>query len=478
MTDEQDYYALLGVPRDADEQALRQAYRTLARRYHPDVVGTGSLERMQELNVAYQTLSDPVRRREYDLRYPAATTVPSARSAGTPTRPAPTQSSPRATETSTAGRTRPGRPARTARLRTGSVDVSKGPLQRLAQLDASETAPIVAVAFGAGGVQLALGLIDGRISLWNAHEGRIAATLAFSERSVVGALQAIRLSPSGRYAAAWGFQLGLRVWSIGERRAIWSATTSAPAGLMDAVLRDEPPLLRLAVPDAPIAIADDDPFRWAHLGRSASAIYSRPLDSATASNWLNPSRCDDQATSLFREPRGATWQVRQRLLSADGSHLLTLASDESSGTLRHGLHLWDLEHRALLGTSEPHAARRVIEPAEALGFPLAATPDLHTLACATDGSSAVRVLDADGHVRQTCATGHIPDGSLLALSPDAGLVALARQSRLDLYATKDGTLVQRWQFADEISALAFSPNAGAPVLAVALRNGLAELWAL
>ncbi len=68
MAEELDYYAILEVAPDADEAAIRFAFRRLARRYHPDIAGTGSLERMQQLNAAYQTLSDPTQRRIYDLR--------------------------------------------------------------------------------------------------------------------------------------------------------------------------------------------------------------------------------------------------------------------------------------------------------------------------------------------------------------------------------------------------------------------------
>src|ERR1700694_2386482 len=65
---EQDYYARLKVARASDDETLHVAYRTLARRYHPDVAGTGSLARMQQLNLAYTTLSNPERRRLYDLQ--------------------------------------------------------------------------------------------------------------------------------------------------------------------------------------------------------------------------------------------------------------------------------------------------------------------------------------------------------------------------------------------------------------------------
>jgi len=63
-----DYYAALGVAPDADEQAIKQAYRKLARQYHPDVNpgDKQAEERFKEVNEAYQALNDPERRRKYD----------------------------------------------------------------------------------------------------------------------------------------------------------------------------------------------------------------------------------------------------------------------------------------------------------------------------------------------------------------------------------------------------------------------------
>lgn len=64
-----DYYAILGVSRDADQEQIKKAYRRLARRYHPDVTG-GDREsevRFKEINEAYEVLGDPDKRHRYDL---------------------------------------------------------------------------------------------------------------------------------------------------------------------------------------------------------------------------------------------------------------------------------------------------------------------------------------------------------------------------------------------------------------------------
>ena len=51
-------YGVLGVPRDADHETIRRAYRTLARRYHPDRGAGASPEKFREAVAAYVTLVD------------------------------------------------------------------------------------------------------------------------------------------------------------------------------------------------------------------------------------------------------------------------------------------------------------------------------------------------------------------------------------------------------------------------------------
>jgi DnaJ-class molecular chaperone len=65
--DYKDYYKILGVGRTADDKTIKQAYRRLARKLHPDVnKSKDATDRFKEINEAYEVLSDPEKRKRYD----------------------------------------------------------------------------------------------------------------------------------------------------------------------------------------------------------------------------------------------------------------------------------------------------------------------------------------------------------------------------------------------------------------------------
>ena len=86
-TTKQDYYELLGVSRKAAQKEIRQAYRKLARKYHPDLNpgDKSSEEKFKQVQEAYDVLSDSKKRQMYDqfgFETPGAGGMPGAGDSG------------------------------------------------------------------------------------------------------------------------------------------------------------------------------------------------------------------------------------------------------------------------------------------------------------------------------------------------------------------------------------------------------------
>jgi curved DNA-binding protein CbpA len=71
-----NYYDLLQINPRAEVETIDRVYRILASRYHPDNQATGDAEKFRLLSDAYQTLRDPVKRREYDRQFEVAPAGP------------------------------------------------------------------------------------------------------------------------------------------------------------------------------------------------------------------------------------------------------------------------------------------------------------------------------------------------------------------------------------------------------------------
>ena len=64
-----DFYEVLQISVNADPETIHRIYRVLAQRFHPDNASTGDAERFRTITEAYQVLSDPARRAQYDVQY-------------------------------------------------------------------------------------------------------------------------------------------------------------------------------------------------------------------------------------------------------------------------------------------------------------------------------------------------------------------------------------------------------------------------
>jgi curved DNA-binding protein CbpA len=81
---EGDAYVVLGISRDADDEAIALAHRRLARRHHPDVAGESANSRMMRINAAYDAIRTPERRAAYDRARRAASKHDGTGAAGRP----------------------------------------------------------------------------------------------------------------------------------------------------------------------------------------------------------------------------------------------------------------------------------------------------------------------------------------------------------------------------------------------------------
>ena len=70
-----NYYKILGIGKDASQKEIKSAYRSLAKKHHPDVTGKKNDEQFKNIQEAYSTLSNPEKRSNYDAYLGASVQV-------------------------------------------------------------------------------------------------------------------------------------------------------------------------------------------------------------------------------------------------------------------------------------------------------------------------------------------------------------------------------------------------------------------
>ena len=463
MDTPENYYAILGVPVDADSDTLKRAYRQLARRYHPDLAGPGGDEQMKRINRAYAVLSDPEQRLNYDT---ALGGVLDFRKGGF-VRPRP----------------RPQRVdfADDFEFSGLSIFSTKGPLHAGPVLRGT---PGIISALGSvktsEGTTVAAGTIDGKGQIWQQVEARAATPTAVSFVSRPGfsveSLRELRFSPDGKLLAGWG-HVALHVWNASDGALLWSypvveRAVSAHYSL-DMALPTPADSRGEAIAALPMLVDDSrSPRAW---GVRGTDVVTHRLDEPEE-QLSQPIVCleDTIANRQF-------WAVRLRGLARDARSLLTLScarvAEEREETVV--IRRWDLTGRTRFGGKiRPQVSASVLAGRCAdCSPPYAFTPDVRTLAFVHKAKN-IRIYDSDNGTYAELTSGTMGGSSRLAISPDAQYLAVAREDSevnegvVDLWSVGRGQLVQKFYHPWQISALHF----GDRQLLVALTDGTIQLW--
>ncbi len=470
MDTPENYYAILGVPVDADSDTLKRAYRQLARRYHPDLAGPGGAEQMKRINRAYAVLSDAQQRLNYDA---ALGGVLDFRKGGF-VRPRP----------------RPHRVdfAEDFEFSGLSIFSTKGPLHVGPVLHS--TLGIIS-ALGSvktpEGLAVAAGTIDGKGQIWRLVEGEKEATtpaaIPFVSRPglSVESLRELRFSPDGTLLAGWG-HVALHVWNAADGVLFWSYPLTERAVSahysLDMVLRapESDTGVGEAIAALPLLIDDArSPRAW---GVRGTDVVTHRLGEPEE-QLSQPIVCmeDTVANRQF-------WAIRLRGLARDVRTLLTLScahvaeEREEMVVIRR----WDLTGKARFGGKSgkirPQISASVLAGRCAdCSPPYTFTPDARMLAF-VHAAKNIRIYDSSNGTYIELTSGTMGGSSRLAISPDGQYLAVAREDSeinegvVDLWSVSRGQLVQKFYHPWQISALHFGDRR----LLVALTDGTIQLW--
>src|SRR6266581_386006 len=360
----ENYYSVLGVPINADSDTIKRAYRQLARRYHPDLAGPEGATQMKRINRAYDVLSDPQKRLNYDTILGG---VIDLRKSGL-VRPRP----------------KPPKFDLSDDIEFSGLSIfsTKGPLHAGLVL---HTEPGVISALSSiqtsRGTCIAAGSLDGKGLIWRVgSEGKEATTsFAADPTFTIESLRELRFSSAGGLLAGWG-RLGVHVWDTTDGSLLWSyplveRAVSAHYSL-DIVLLETPGGKREAIMALPLLPEDTRGPRA--LGVRGTDVVSHTIGTP-AESLGSPLVCIEEGIE-----KRVFWAIRLRALAQDARTLLTLSCAHVPGEENEMavVRRWDLMARARFsGKPQPR-----IETALVIGRcadytpPYASTSDVGTMA--------------------------------------------------------------------------------------------------
>jgi curved DNA-binding protein CbpA len=321
-----NYYAILGVPLDADNDTLKRAYRQLARRYHPDLAGPEGAVQMKRINRAYDVLSDPEKRLNYDTIIGGSIDL---RKGGL-MRPRPV-----------ARRFSAEEEAEFAGL---SIFSTRGPLQTGARVRSAlgVISTLNSVETPAG-LLVAAGSLDGKGMCWYANGDAAPVAFAMDAGSRLESLRELRFSAGGRFLAGWG-RLGLHVWRTVDGALQWSypleqRAVSAHYSL-DMIPQEQPDggaAIWMALP-----LQLKDPLAPRIHGVRGTDVTAHTLGEP-------PNKLSEPLVCVESEvEKRQFWAIRLRALTSDCKTLCTLSCanvpDETEQMIV--LRRWDLTGRA------------------------------------------------------------------------------------------------------------------------------------
>jgi curved DNA-binding protein CbpA len=456
-----NYYAILGVPVDADNETLKRAYRQLARRYHPDLAGPEGAVQMKRINRAYDVLSDPEKRLNYDMIIGG---VIDLRKVGM-TRPRPVQRKFDISED--------------IEFSGLSIFGTKGPLR---------TGPVLHAGLGVisslnsiqteHDVCIAAGSLDGKALVWHTESNQSPISFAADPELTTESLRELRFSSNGGLLAGWG-RLGLHIWDIQSSSLLWSYSLTQRAVSthysLDVVLKEaanEADEIWMALP-----LMREDPRAPRALGVRGTDVVNHVIGTPVES-LSEPLVCAEEEIE-----KRQFWAIRLRALAQDARTLLTLSCAHAPGEPNEMVIIrrWDLyapTRKLFGGKTQPQISTSLLAGLCAdCAPPYAVTPDMRTLAFVSSGKK-MRMHDTVSGTYSELNSGSMGASSRLAISHDAQWAAVAREDSevnegvIDLWSVGQSQIVQKLYHPWQISALHFAGKQ----LIVALTDGTIQVW--